>query len=137
MFINDIKNSKIGLLKLDHQEAILYQRSDEFAQNPEKKHKHCDDWKAVGRIKNNTDSKSNNDEHRYFKKIVKVVLDFDFILVAAHGKGSANKGENLKTYIEKHHKNLRHKIGGQIATDNHKTENELLSEADTFLNFRW
>lgn len=137
MFINDIKNSKIGLLKLDHQEAILYQRSDEFTQNPEKKHKHSDDWKAVGKIKNNAGSKSKNDEHRFFKKIIKEVLDFDFLLVAAHGKGSANEGENLEAYINKHYKNLGKKIIGHIATHNHRTENELLTEADTFLNFRW
>ncbi|UII78601.1 hypothetical protein [Flagellimonas sp. CMM7] len=137
MFIIDVKDKKIGLLKLDHNDAIIYQRKDDFNMDSSKKHKHTDDWKKLGVIKNYLTSKKKTDDHQFFKKIIKEVAGFDFLLIASHGKGSANEGENLEAYMDKHCKHLSEKIVGHIATHNHRTENELLSEADTFLNFRW
>jgi len=135
MFIKDVKDKKIGLLKLDHNDAIIYQKRDGFNTGDFKKHKHTNDWETLGKIKNHSVGKKKADTRRFFKKITKEISDFDFMLIAAHGKGNANEGEKLEVYINAHCKHLRKKIIGHIATHNHRTENELLSEASTFLSF--
>ncbi|MEX0316200.1 MAG: hypothetical protein AB3N18_18615 [Allomuricauda sp.] len=137
MITREIKGKKIGLLKLNHKDATIYSRRDDLNAYTFSKHRHTDDWEVTERVKNYAAGKKSTDNHQFYKRIIKEVSDFDFLLIASHGKGSANEGEKLETYIHKHNKHLSERIIGHIATHNHRTENELLSEADTFLNFRW
>ena len=92
MSIKEVKDKKIGLLKLDHNGAIIYLRKEDTNTNTLKKHRHTDDWEIIGKVRNRSAGKKKADEHQFFKKVVKEILDFNFLLIASHGKGVPIKG---------------------------------------------
>ena len=125
-------NTKIGLLKLDHREAEFY----EFhlpKENNSKRHHHKDNWKLVKKIEPVLNAKGIANEANYFKTLAKITSYFDVLVMASHGKGHADKGECFQSYLSKHNKSLRDIIIGHVTTHNHRTQNQLLEEADIIL----
>ncbi len=122
---------KIGLLKIDSKEAVIYQFISKKQENIA--YHHEGNWLLLKKEKMNSIRHNQIDEHHYFEKVIKGVKAFKVLIMATHGKGHANEGAKFEAHLYKHHKNMRNIFFGYITTDNHKTENQLLAEADAFL----
>lgn len=121
----------IGLLKIDHHGAVIYQLGgiDEKILNtnipydPEKIHWHLHNKKV-------NDGKNNNEDIHFFKEIISELNNFSGLVIASHGNGKANEGNLFKKFLETHHKGIFNMIVSSIETDEHETENEMLAKVD-------
>ncbi len=125
---------KYALLRLDHKEAVIYQLGGaeekevkaEIPNDPNKKRVHLHKkniftWKG----------QRAPEDYTYFKEIIKDLRGFDGFVIASHGTGKSNEGENFVKYLKEHHHNdMAQKILEVIKSDEHDTENQLLAKVD-------
>lgn len=124
--------TKMGFLKMDQKEALLYQFDPNVCNNNGATH-NTGNWIITKNIKAYIRGHNSANELHYFKNLIKELEPFGVLIMAAHGKGHANEGEKFEAYIQKHQKNMRNLIVGHVATQNHRTENQLLAEAEIIL----
>lgn len=67
---------------------------------------------------------------RFYKDVAKELARFNGLVLAGHGKGSANEAQKFLHYVRKHFKSFLPNVIGHIVTDHHETEKSLLAKAD-------
>ncbi len=126
-------SKNFGLIKIDHHGCAIYLlggeneelKSKDTPYDPNKHrfhlhHKNAFTWKG----------QYASEDHHEFKEIFESIKDLDGVLIASHGKGKGNEGDHLENFIRKHHKDYGDAFFKGRIGDNHKTEKELLANAD-------
>jgi len=128
-----IKGKNFGLIKIDHHGCTIYSlggeqeklKATDAPYDPSKHrfhlhHKKMFTWKGQYAA----------EDHHEFKEIFEFIKSLDGVLIASHGKGKSNEGDHLENFIRKHHKDYGDAFFKGRISDNHKTEKELLANAD-------
>ncbi|QZT37310.1 hypothetical protein K5X82_00095 [Halosquirtibacter xylanolyticus] len=124
---------KIGMLKIDHHEAVLYLLGgieegkvlEEIPADPRHRRWHIHHKKSL-----HLKGQNNPEDHRYFKELIHDIRGLTGIVLVGHGTGKSNEAHNFEKYMDEHHKDLKNIVIGHLVEDHHETEKELLAAAD-------
>ncbi|QZE15152.1 hypothetical protein K4L44_04790 [Halosquirtibacter laminarini] len=126
----------IGLLKIDHHEALFYilggleegKTWKDIPSDPRLRRWHMHHKKSL-KLK----GQNNPEDHKFFKEIISEIRDCKSIILVGHGKGKSNEAESFHKYMIEHHKDLKELVIAILNEDNHETEKQMLAEADAII----